>query len=205
MAFSVPPKEVAAALAVVSVFFLFFGYMFWRISRRSAANPEHVEITLHDLTRRRDLRRNRIKSDRMHKWDSLPTTSEADLAERIRGDGVADSEEESTDPLECAICIMEYEEDDQIRILPCKHHFHKDCVDEWFAASKMTGACPQCRAIPIEFNSNVGTSREATVPSPAAVNAGGDNGPDEGALSSVAAEEPVVGSQLVSQLEHTAM
>lgn len=31
----------------------------------------------------------------------------------------------------CSICMCEYEKDEIIRVLPCKHKFHKECIDHW--------------------------------------------------------------------------
>ena len=41
----------------------------------------------------------------------------------------------------CSICLSWYESDDELRVLPCSHHFHVDCADEWF---KITATCPLC-------------------------------------------------------------
>lgn len=41
----------------------------------------------------------------------------------------------------CSICLGWYEEGDELRILPCSHHFHLGCADEWF---KITATCPLC-------------------------------------------------------------
>lgn len=41
----------------------------------------------------------------------------------------------------CSICLGWYEDDDDLRILPCSHHFHQGCADEWF---KITATCPLC-------------------------------------------------------------
>lgn len=31
----------------------------------------------------------------------------------------------------CPICLIEFEEDENVRNLPCKHLFHVACLDEW--------------------------------------------------------------------------
>jgi len=45
----------------------------------------------------------------------------------------------------CPICIMDFEEGDDIRILPCEgnHCFHQQCVDPWLL--KLSSSCPICR------------------------------------------------------------
>lgn len=41
----------------------------------------------------------------------------------------------------CSICLGWYDDGDDLRILPCSHHFHQSCADEWF---KITATCPLC-------------------------------------------------------------
>lgn len=45
----------------------------------------------------------------------------------------------------CAICLVEYEEGDEIKALTCSgmHHFHAGCVTEWL---RLNAICPYCRA-----------------------------------------------------------
>lgn len=41
----------------------------------------------------------------------------------------------------CVICLNDYNDGDILRLLPCFHHFHKVCVDDWL---RTNGKCPFC-------------------------------------------------------------
>jgi hypothetical protein len=42
----------------------------------------------------------------------------------------------------CAICLCEYEQNEEIRYLRCGHHFHSDCVMQWLVRNL---SCPFCK------------------------------------------------------------
>ena len=42
----------------------------------------------------------------------------------------------------CAVCIETYRVADVVRILPCKHQFHKSCIDQWLLEKR---TCPMCK------------------------------------------------------------
>lgn len=42
----------------------------------------------------------------------------------------------------CPICLIEFEREDEVRTTPCKHCFHRECIDEWF---RNEFSCPMCR------------------------------------------------------------
>ena len=44
---------------------------------------------------------------------------------------------------ECVICLSEMEDDDVVRLLPCSHIMHAECVDTWLSSSP---CCPCCKA-----------------------------------------------------------
>ncbi|CAO2832670.1 unnamed protein product [Amaranthus hypochondriacus] len=47
------------------------------------------------------------------------------------------------DALECAVCLMEFEDNDRLRLIPkCDHVFHPDCIDAWLVGHT---TCPVCR------------------------------------------------------------
>lgn len=43
----------------------------------------------------------------------------------------------------CAVCIEAYRINDVLRTLPCKHEFHKNCIDPWLLEHH---TCPLCKA-----------------------------------------------------------
>ncbi|KAH7519807.1 RING-H2 finger protein ATL8 [Ziziphus jujuba] len=46
---------------------------------------------------------------------------------------------------ECAICLGEFAEGEEIRVLPqCGHSFHVGCIDTWLGSHS---SCPSCRQI----------------------------------------------------------
>ncbi|OIW00680.1 hypothetical protein TanjilG_09649 [Lupinus angustifolius] len=49
----------------------------------------------------------------------------------------------SSSPSNCAICLAEFFDGDQIRFLPmCNHSFHVVCIDKWLLSHS---SCPTCR------------------------------------------------------------
>ena len=42
----------------------------------------------------------------------------------------------------CTICFDEYQSGSRIKFLPCDHHFHAECIDEWF---NVKDSCPLCK------------------------------------------------------------
>ncbi|EPS62794.1 hypothetical protein M569_11996, partial [Genlisea aurea] len=49
----------------------------------------------------------------------------------------------SSEPFDCAVCLCEFSEKDELRLLPvCSHAFHVDCIDKWLWSNS---TCPLCR------------------------------------------------------------
>jgi E3 ubiquitin-protein ligase ATL6/9/15/31/42/55 len=68
--------------------------------------------------------------------ESFPTAVYGDVKARVAG--------MPGPPLECAVCLAEFEDRDELRVLPaCCHVFHPGCIDPWLAAAV---TCPLCRA-----------------------------------------------------------
>jgi len=42
----------------------------------------------------------------------------------------------------CAVCMHDFEHEEELRSLHCTHHFHKECIDKWLAVGT---TCPVCK------------------------------------------------------------
>ncbi len=45
--------------------------------------------------------------------------------------------------LACSVCTDDFVKGQDIRVLPCNHKFHPDCIDPWLL--NVSGTCPLCR------------------------------------------------------------
>ncbi|KIW33000.1 uncharacterized protein PV07_04505 [Cladophialophora immunda] len=59
---------------------------------------------------------------------------------------IATSNPDGTDAeghLGCSICTEDFKKGEEVRVLPCNHKFHPDCIDPWLL--NVSGTCPLCR------------------------------------------------------------
>ncbi|KAG4429936.1 hypothetical protein IFR05_014576 [Cadophora sp. M221] len=69
-----------------------------------------------------------------------------------------------TNEKECSICISDFSKDEEVRVLPCNHRFHPECIDPWLL--NISGTCPICR---YDLQPNDPTVPQTVQPPPPAV------------------------------------
>ncbi|KAH8978098.1 hypothetical protein EDB92DRAFT_1821859 [Lactarius akahatsu] len=50
----------------------------------------------------------------------------------------------------CLICLEDYDPEEDLRLLSCRHVFHRDCVDRWLETGRNN--CPACRSQGVTTN-----------------------------------------------------
>jgi len=75
----------------------------------------------------------------------------------LNGDGDC-MEEEEGNACSCAICLDDFEDKEIVRVLPCGHRFHDDCVIPWLTERHST--CPLCKVDVLEHVLSEGESKE---------------------------------------------
>eukprot|EP01063_Lacrimia_lanifica_P041916 TRINITY_DN988_c0_g2_i2.p1 TRINITY_DN988_c0_g2~~TRINITY_DN988_c0_g2_i2.p1 ORF type:complete len:384 (+),score=156.63 TRINITY_DN988_c0_g2_i2:129-1280(+) len=64
---------------------------------------------------------------------TLTFTYDAAMREKLTVDGQSPR---------CIVCMMDFEEGDELRKLSCPHVFHSECIDQWLDKSRY---CPTCK------------------------------------------------------------
>ncbi|XP_062233304.1 RING-H2 finger protein ATL32-like [Phragmites australis] len=132
------PMVVLLVVLIAAFFFVGFFSVYMRRCGRggSSAGPAIPVAALLALSRRRQQQ----QGEQQRGLDpavvaSFPTMRYAEARElRVGGKDAS---------LECAVCLSEFEDDEELQILPrCSHAFHPDCIGEWLAGHV---TCPVCR------------------------------------------------------------
>ncbi|KAF8073474.1 hypothetical protein FPV67DRAFT_749065 [Lyophyllum atratum] len=55
----------------------------------------------------------------------------------------------------CLICLDDYQPEDDIRVMKCRHAFHQNCVDKWLETGRNN--CPACRSTGVSVDGSTDT------------------------------------------------
>jgi len=144
-----PPLNMAAyflaAMSGFLAFLIFFGCLLIcaQCGCITAAPDEHGRIVLFaggpGIRHTEGLAR-MICVDKLTREQVMILDEEEFEAPSDEGSGAGDEADSSQC---CAICIDEFENKEKVRVLPCKHRFHEDCLVPWL--TERHASCPLCK------------------------------------------------------------
>lgn len=77
-----------------------------------------------------------------HRIDrSAPPDTMSKLVTQKYCESLFGDEEGKLYPSECAICLCPWEPEDQIRVTPCEHAFHEECLGGWLRTARTCALC----------------------------------------------------------------
>ncbi|KAL7963611.1 hypothetical protein V8C34DRAFT_3389 [Trichoderma compactum] len=66
-----------------------------------------------------------------------------DAAPAVEAHGAVEANPPPVVNVGCSICTEDFTEGEDMRVLPCNHTFHPNCIDPWLI--NVSGTCPLCR------------------------------------------------------------
>jgi len=132
-----------------------------RMFAQEAENEAYVEVGINeddddsveveeDLSYETMLRLGeRIGDVKQERW-AVVAKSKIDLLPVICHDCIeVEGIDENDSKCKCLVCQFPYESGEFLRVLPCGHRFHAECVDQWLEQKDF---CPYCRQSIVESN-----------------------------------------------------
>ncbi|KAJ5112365.1 Zinc finger RING-type [Penicillium argentinense] len=116
-----------------------------------AAAKRDVEMSMHpeNPAREHSPRRSDSISDAEHtttpRETEMPTTASDQPTEQPTAAAPASKPDAAADGgnFSCPICTDDFIKGQDLRVLPCNHQFHPECIDPWLI--NVSGTCPLCR------------------------------------------------------------
>lgn len=80
-----------------------------------------------------------LQSDAEGAGPDVVTTEAAAGSEQLE-DGTEEDAYKTDNGLACSVCTDDFAKGQDVRLLPCKHKFHPECIDPWLL--NVSGTCP---------------------------------------------------------------
>lgn len=101
----------------------------WRQKQKESSL---TRMALHALSRMETRKYHSGSSDSLSTREENGNTSDTESTLSVHSEGRNSK---------CVICLEKFKEGQDVRIVPCRHEFHKDCVDPWLLSNY---TCPLC-------------------------------------------------------------
>ncbi|MCJ1396560.1 hypothetical protein MMC18_009451 [Xylographa bjoerkii] len=99
-----------------------------------------------------------------HENKEAEDIGDAVKTEEAQGNTGGNGEDNPENGLTCSVCTDEFIKGQNVRVLPCNHKFHPECIDPWLL--NVSGTCPLCRVDLRPTASSTNDLESGQVPSP---------------------------------------
>jgi hypothetical protein len=135
-----------------------------KFGEKESAKPTDVELAstaeARDFNRADEVRDHADQSTAATETTAHPTSTATETSQEATGEPVPEHQEgiapaqavvpgaattskdssSNDENLGCSICTEDFEKGQDLRVLPCNHKFHSECVDPWLL--NVSGTCP---------------------------------------------------------------
>lgn len=121
-------------------------------AKEEEVKPADVEMQADSVTSRVSSENDREQRSAVPSVESRTNLDDVDIAEAapvsVRDEEEPEMSTAEMDPsqLRCPVCMEDFESGQELRVLPCHHSFHPDCIDPWLL--NVAGSCPLWYVIP---------------------------------------------------------
>eukprot|EP00741_Cyanophora_paradoxa_P018388 tig00000204_g17754.t1 len=146
-----PPAAIALSVIVVSVLSCFLMclcvFVWWRI-RKARERVRAIEVVLQNAVDAHELQGGQAQSAGPPPPQGLPRQVIHVFPAYPFREGSMPKENAT-----CSVCLGDYTEGEQVRMLPCLHVYHVACIDEWLSNHT---TCPLCKRDLTEYSAAEG-------------------------------------------------
>lgn len=118
----------------------------WRQKQKESSL---TRMALHALSRMETRKYHRDSSESSRTKEDNGNFSDAESTMSTQSDTISSK---------CVICLEKFEDGQDVRIVPCRHEFHKECVDPWLLSNY---TCPLCMLNIVEKEGTTNKPRRA--------------------------------------------